>query len=198
MMRKLKNTKTVLTTARVVAFCVAMIALPILGQAQEPIPDAKKQLIVQLMDVMHAGNTVQKTFEAMMGQMAVQFPKMLTDLSAARQDLTLEQRARVKSEATRSFAHFSARFRERMGAIYASQEFYEKVYYPTYAKYYNEAELQDMITFYKSPTGQKMLQVQPEMTADMMARTFEVLGPKVQQMMQELLQEELERIKNQK
>jgi uncharacterized protein len=197
-MRKLKNTKAVLTTARIISVCVAMIALPIIGHGQEPIPDAKKQLIGQLLDVMQTGKTVQKTFDAMMTQMAVQFPKMLTDLSDTQKDLTLEQRARIKSEATRSFTHFSARFRERMGTIFSSPEFYEKVYYPAYAKFYSEAELQDLIAFYKSPTGQKLLQVQPEFTADVMARTYEVIGTKIQQMTQELLREELERIKSQK
>src|SRR5690349_2690995 len=119
MMRNLKNTRAVLTTARVIAICVAMIALPILGHGQEPIPDAKKQLIAQLLDVMQMQKNVQKVSEAMLAQMAVELPKMLTDLSATRHDLTLEQRARIKREASRSFTRFSARFQERMATVYS-------------------------------------------------------------------------------
>jgi hypothetical protein len=183
---------------QIVAACIAMAVLPLIGLSQEPIPAAKKQLIAELIEVMQVRQNTQKTTEAMLAQIATRFPQMLAATSASRQDLTPEQRERVKREAAQSFERFTSRFRQQVLAVYSSQDFLDKVYYPAYAKYYSEAELRDVIVFYKTPTGQKMLQVQPEFSADLMQRSFEVVGPKLQRMTQELVQEELERIKNQK
>lgn len=158
----------------------------------------KKQLVTELVEVMQVGQTTQKTFEAVMGQMSTQFPQMLADASATRKDLTPEQRERINREAAQGFERFLARFKERFSGIYSSQEYFEQVYYPVFAKYYSEAELRDLIVFYKSPAGQKLLQVQPEFSTEIMKRSYDVVGPRLQQVTRELLDEELERVKNEK
>lgn len=38
-----------------------------------------------------------------------------------------------------------------------------------YARYFSADELRDMLAFYRSPTGAKMLKVMPQITAEMMA-----------------------------
>ena len=197
-MKRLSATGVFSALAQITAVCIAAVALPSVGHSQEPIPEAKKQLVTELIVVMQLEQNSQKTLEAVMAQMATQFPQMLTEVSATRKDLTPEQQEQVKREAARGLERSLARFRERLGALYTSREFFEQVYYPVYAKYFTESDLRDLLLFYQSPTGQKMLRVQPEFLADTLKRSFEVVGPKLQQMMQELVKEELERIKNEK
>ncbi|WP_407481721.1 DUF2059 domain-containing protein [Elizabethkingia meningoseptica] len=49
----------------------------------------------------------------------------------------------------------------------ASGEF-EELLIPVYSKYYTEKELDDVIAFYKTPTGQKVIKTMPEMTKESM------------------------------
>ncbi|WP_407531906.1 DUF2059 domain-containing protein [Elizabethkingia meningoseptica] len=45
---------------------------------------------------------------------------------------------------------------------------FEELLIPVYSKYYTEKELEDIIAFYKTPTGQKVIKVLPEMSKESM------------------------------
>ena len=45
-----------------------------------------------------------------------------------------------------------------------------------YARYFSAQELRDMLAFYKTPTGQKALQVMPQLTAEV----FQMVMQKMQ------------------
>ena len=49
---------------------------------------------------------------------------------------------------------------------------------PVYEKHFTPAELAELITFYESPVGQKLLQVQPQLNRDAL-RAGQVYGTKV-------------------
>jgi hypothetical protein len=183
----------VLTTSLLATASTTSVA-----RAQEPSTDPKRALIHELVDVMQADQTSLKVADAFLKQLEAQYPKMLSDLASERSDLTPEQRDRVKQASARSFTRFVEIFKTKLGNVYASDEFFEKVYYPVYSKYYTESELKDLIVFYRSPTGQKVLHVLPEFTGDVLKSTFDVLGPKLQEIVHETLKEELERLKEEK
>jgi hypothetical protein len=191
-------TRRTVRFAPVAAAALALLTFAPAALGQQPAVDEKRQVIRELVDVMQAEQTVQKTADAMMKQMSEQYPKLLSDLAKERSDLTPEQRDRIQRQTARSFTRFSATFKERLGDVYSSPEFFEKVYYPAYAKYYSESELRHMLVFYRSPTGQKVLHVLPEFTGDILKSTFDVLGPRVEEIVQETLKQELERLKNEK
>jgi len=50
---------------------------------------------------------------------------------------------------------------------------------PIYAKYYSDAELKDLITFYKSPTGIKHLQSAPKVVEESMVEAIKYFQAKV-------------------
>lgn len=175
---------------------ILFVLLAHVVQAQTPISDTKRELIKELVAVMQADQTAQKTLDAAMAQMVTQYPKMLADLLESRKDMTPEQKERIVRQETRSRERFWARFRERLGDIYASQELFDRVYFPAYSKYFTEGELRDLLAFYKSPTGHKVLQVQPELTSDVLKSVFDLLGPTIKKLVQELFEEELEKLKN--
>ncbi|CAM3604200.1 DUF2059 domain-containing protein [Elizabethkingia occulta] len=50
----------------------------------------------------------------------------------------------------------------------ASTKDFEELLIPIYSKYYTEKELDDIIAFYKTPTGQKVIKTMPDMTKESM------------------------------
>jgi len=67
----------------------------------------------------------------------------------------------------------------------------EQVSYPVYDKYFTEAELRDIIGFYKSSTGKKAIAMMPQILDDSMRLTNEILLPKMSSIMGEIIAEEL-------
>jgi hypothetical protein len=179
-----------------IAFAVALLGPSLPANAQEMENDSKRRLIHELADLMQADQTAEKTANAMMKQFEIQYPKMLAESASKRSDLTPEELQRINRLAAKSFARFSEKFRAKIGEIYASDEFFEGVYYTVYSKHFTDAELRELIEFYRSPLGQKMLRVQPEFAGDILQQTFEVIGPKLEKLVEETLHEETERLKN--
>jgi hypothetical protein len=47
-----------------------------------------------------------------------------------------------------------------------------------------------MIAFYKSPTGKKAIQVLPQVLRESLSRASDVLGPRIEQVIKEVFEEE--------
>jgi hypothetical protein len=62
--------------------------------------------------------------------------------------------------------------------------------YPVVDKYYTEDDLKNLIAFYKSPTGRKVLEVMPQMMGDIMVRTNEIIKPRFDEISRQILDEE--------
>ncbi|MDA4746736.1 DUF2059 domain-containing protein, partial [Enterobacter hormaechei] len=57
---------------------------------------------------------------------------------------------------------------------------FEELLIPIYSKYYTEKELDDIIAFYKTSTGQKVIKTMPDMTKESM-QAGQVWGMKLGQ-----------------
>ena len=71
------------------------------------------------------------------------------------------------------------------------QDIAEDVYYPLYAKNFSEAQLQDMIDFYNTPTGQHTIAVMPQLVQDSMGLTQQRIMPTMIEVLQEVMTEEM-------
>jgi len=54
--------------------------------------------------------------------------------------------------------------RSSVGTRFGNVDFLAKLYAPLYAEHYSESELRELTTFWKSPVGQKTLDVMPKLT----------------------------------
>ena len=52
-----------------------------------------------------------------------------------------------------------------------------------YDKYYTESEIKDLVTFYKSPAGKKMVAVSPDLNKEMMMILITKYIPEIRQML---------------
>ena len=99
-----------------------------------------------------------------------------------------------QKELIESQLRFSKRFRELYPKRVNMEQVIEEIYYPLYDKYFTENELKDIVVFYKSSTGKKFIEVTPQLFQESMRKSSELLNPKIIQLVNEIMQEEKERL----
>jgi hypothetical protein len=63
-----------------------------------------------------------------------------------------------------------------------------------YDKFFTEAELKDLLAFYKSPTGRKFIAILPQISAEMLPRLGQLMDPPAALLATELLEDEIKRL----
>ncbi|HKV38535.1 MAG TPA: DUF2059 domain-containing protein [Blastocatellia bacterium] len=179
---------------------LAVLILSVTSQAQESLTPEKRALIKELMTVTNVSANTQSIMDTMLGQMGKIMPDMIRSRlpkeseeggSAEDQEQRQELAAQV---AERVMKRFRELFPERVnmpGVV-------EQIYYALYDKYFSEQEIKDLITFYKTPTGQKSIQVLPQLFSESLQRTSEMIEPKVIQMTRDIIQEQIEEVRKAK
>ena len=84
----------------------------------------------------------------------------------------------------------STKFQVRMKEKINIAELTERITLPIYDKTFSVAEIKDLIAFYETPTGQKMVKSMPQMTQETMQKTMEAVMPQIMQIMSEVSEEE--------
>ncbi len=163
-------------------------------EKQEPISEAKRQLILQIIEVMNQQTSTVESMDAVTREMARMFDQSYEATIQESTELTpAEKDRKIKDHQTFS-AKFSERFSKRMATEIDFQKFQENLMLGLYDKYFSEQELMDLLAFHSSPTGQKALQVMPQLLGDSMRRSGEILGPQVSQIAAEVSREILDEV----
>jgi uncharacterized protein len=115
----------------------------------------KKLLLRQLVEMTGSKQSYEQTQQIMAAQMQQQF----NSISGRSGDTDISK--------------FMKEFNEK----FTYEQMLERVIYPTYDQYFNEADIKGMIAFYKTPTGEKVISVTPQLTQTIFKRTFEALTP---------------------
>ena len=158
-------------------------------QAQQRITPEKQALIRELLEVTGAQKNTNTIMSLMLAQLEKDLLNSLSQQIKNSKDLTEQQRADLEKKAGESTLRFTTRFRE----LFQQADFphlIEEVSYAVYDKYFTENELRDMIVFYRSPTGKKSIEVMPQLFAESMRRVSEALTPKMQQIVNQIIEEE--------
>ncbi|MCK4244884.1 MAG: DUF2059 domain-containing protein [Candidatus Omnitrophica bacterium] len=157
-------------------------------RAEEKISPRKERLIKELIEVTGVERQAEKTMDMVLAQMERNFSQMMSGF------LKGEEREKFEKEGAETVTRFLKRYRELLPKRIDLGQLMEQVYFPLYDKYFTENELKDMIRFYESPTGKKFVKVTPQLTVDVMQKTNELLMPKIMQLVNEIMQEEKERL----
>jgi len=190
------------TTLTAIA-CFALLPLPEIVHAQTPPPPVaaapaddtatsgdKHALILQLLDLMKLDRMVSTMQTAMSGSMQGSMSAMVSDdpsfkhLSPAKRKAFLDEQKWAMKRTAELYAKevdFKALITDQMLKLYD--------------KYYTAAEIQDLITFYKSPTGQKSIDIMPKLMTESMQSTMQTLMPKMQSIIKQVTAEEKARAK---
>jgi hypothetical protein len=166
--------------------------------AKPAISPEKRALIAELLEVTDTKKTAAAVFNSVLDQDEKEMPnfvwqgvlasKAVQELDAAAQE---DLRQTLLAESNR----MSKRIRELFAERIDFTRIVEDISTDLYDKYFTEAEVKDLIIFYKSSTGKKTIDVMPKMFTESMSNTMEAIKPKVMEIVTALVNEEAERVK---
>jgi hypothetical protein len=192
-----------MTYKKLLAFVLLMLLLAAISvQAQEAsarvnqdVSPEKLALIKELIELASSKQTIDAMLKAQSEQMEQRLPEIVWQAVSGMKELktlTPAQTEALKLQVLSS----SARTGRRMYDLLMQKIDFEKlivdISVPLHDKYFTEAELRDLVAFYKSPTGRKVIAVMPSLVVESMTRASDIIMPKVAEMMSQLQQEETE------
>jgi hypothetical protein len=170
------------TVCLLTTVCVAQVS------PQEIASPEKRALIKELLLVTNAQRNTNDIFNIMLIQMEASLPTTLKTMISNSLGLQGEE---LQQKIAESSARVIRRYKELLPQRINFAQEVEEISYAIYSKYYTEQELKDLITFYKTPTGRKVIAVMPQVMQESMQRSMERLMPQQMQLIQEIVQQEL-------
>lgn len=158
-------------------------------QAQEIDPE-KKALIAELLRLTKAEETAEEMTDLMMSNMEQSYPQVIGGILAQAGLLDGADQADLEKAITDSQQRFSQKFRSMYAQRVDFQQVINDIYYPLYDKYYTKEELKDLVNFHSSPTGQKVVDVMPQLMEESMTQSAQMLNPKIVELINEIMEQE--------
>lgn len=149
----------------------------------------KKAVIAEIIKATKAEEQMKNTLEKMFGQMEAMYPVVVDSMLKGEKNLSAAEKEKLKTEIIERNADVSRKFNQKFIAVIDYPELLNQVFYPLYDKFFTLEELNDLLTFYKSPTGQKFNSLIPEFSAESIKLTQEYLLPKIDGLMKELMED---------
>jgi hypothetical protein len=175
------------------ALALAWLLLLAPGAAGAQIAESKRALILELVRL--AGgpeDSSERLAQAFLGQIRALYPTMVEQVLDEERTLGEEERAKLAThfaDFERFAQAFSARFAERVDLA----ALLESVYLPLYDERFSEAELRQIVDFYRTPAGRKTVAVMPELLQEGLDATILLVQPRVMELVGEILAEERQR-----
>ncbi|MBK7933932.1 MAG: DUF2059 domain-containing protein [Pyrinomonadaceae bacterium] len=160
------------------------------ASAQPSISAEKRQLIGEMVLIFKMDTLMEQMTDETLKSMESTFPIGYSQAIDSNPSLTTTQKAELKRGQAATFARISSKFRERIKTAIDFKKYIDEAIYPLYDKFYSEQELKDLIQFYKSPTGQKVIETMPQLFADSQAIAEKLLLPQILPMITEIVEEE--------
>jgi hypothetical protein len=149
------------------AFCLlAVIAgFSLAAMAQKAISPEKRKLIGELVAVTRMDTDIEKSADTFLALYDSIYLSTIKQSLEGRTDLSPNEREKLETAMVERSKAFSKKFKERLPAAVNFPEFIENTVYSLYDKTFTEKEIADLIVFYKSPTGQKVISAMPQLMA---------------------------------
>ena len=158
------------------------------SEARAEISESKRLLIRDLLQLSGGGQAAEQVAQSFLAQIQHVYGSMVEEVVASESDLSAEEEQTLRehlADFDRFASAFSARFAERIDLDAAL----EAVYVPLYDKYFAETELREIVAFYRTPAGRKMIAVLPSVMQDGFEATVTLVQPKVMALVGEILAE---------
>jgi hypothetical protein len=182
-----------------VAIGAALLAFFAVGNAKAQIPSPpptqynispeKRELIKQLATVTKLNEMTEKTTGIMLDQFALQVPGMLSQV-VGDPSMTGKEKADFDKAVAESTTRVMKRIKDLLPTRVNISDLMNQIFYPIYDKYFTEQELRDLVAFYKTPTGQKSIEVMPDLFKETLDKTSELLNAKLSALVREVFEEE--------
>jgi len=178
-------------------FAVVTIALAgnqALAQQQKVSP-AKEALIKELLEVSGSTKAVTDVSAIMMAFQRAESQKQMSAMIDEDKKLSAEEKVMLKQETAESID----RVTKRVGDFFTKEIDLDSVLLeiatPVYDQNFSENELRDLIAFYRSSTGQKVISLMPKLMAETMDGFSKKVVPKLEEFLKKTTDEEFAAIK---
>ena len=161
--------------------------------AQAAISEEKRVLISELVTIFKMDRQMLEITDGILKEMQNTYPVSFAAAIDARNDLSEVQKEKLKASSTESFRAFTGKFRKRLAETVDYGKYIQEVVYPLYDQFYSETELKDLLVFYRSPTGQKVIESLPRLLEASQLLAREKLLPKILPIITEIVQEEFQK-----
>jgi uncharacterized protein len=165
---------------------------------QPAISEEKRALIKELLEVVDVKTNVNALFNAMVEEQEKSLPDILWEAVAAMPEvkrLNATDQRMLKAMLVKDAVRIAKRVRELFQEKIDLSRLLEDISFVAYDKYFNEAQLRDLIAFYRSPTGKRTIEVMPQLFTESMTMTMQAVRPRIGDLMNDLMKEESEHLK---
>jgi hypothetical protein len=177
-------------------FCLIVVitASSLAVMAQNAVSPAKRKLIAEFIVISRMDKQMDQVMDVLFSTQDILYAATVKKMVERRTDLTPKQQEELELSMVERSKAFSTKFRERLPAAINFPEYIEQSVYPIYDKAFTEKELADLVAFYKSETGQKVLVTMPQLMTESMEIAQRVLIPKISKLVDDIIAEDLERV----
>jgi hypothetical protein len=164
-------------------------ALALFGsEARAEISESKRLLIRELLQLSGGGQAAEQAARLFLAQIGYVYGSMVEEVVASESDLSAEEKQALR-EHLADFDRFASAFSERFNERIDLDAVLEAVYVPLYDRSFAETELREIVAFYRTPAGRKMIAVLPSLMQDGLDATIPLVQPKVMALVGEILAE---------
>lgn len=164
-------------------------------RAQTTIAPEKKKLIGELILLTKTDKQIVEVTDTILKSMEATYPAIIEQTASRQTGLSEADRKIVVKTMTENFQSFARKFRERLAQEIDYRQYVEDAVYPLYDKFFTERELADLIAFYKTETGQKVITTMPQLFAESSRLSESLLLPKILKLVDEIIQEDLKSLR---
>lgn len=157
---------------------------------------AKKALILELLKMTDADKQVEMILNQLTLSHQRRYPILFAQAVNAAPNLSEEKKKELIASAQEQSTRSSERLRQLFVQKIDLSKVMQEVALQVYDKNFTESEMQDIITFYKTPTGKKTLQALPAVMSESMEMTTALISPPLGEIMKQVMEEERVRLQS--
>jgi len=158
------------------------------------ISEAKRSLIRQLLDITGGRHMYELMQRLLVTQMQQQVQPMITQLINNSSNLSAAEREAEVARLSANVNALTTQFSEALQTEVTYDEMLEHVYYPVYDQYYTESDLRELMAFYQTPIGQKVITVSPQLVQTSLELTNQIFTPRVAEILGRLMHQQMEQM----
>lgn len=171
-----------------------VLCLPGIARPQAAVSPQKKQLIDKLITVTGADKNVGVIFDAFMNAYIMMMPPFDESSFKVAQSGPPEFRRELIALANRTMKTIASRTKERVLQDNGIRTEQLAIVTKIWNDVLNEDDLKELLTFFESPVGKKMIQLGPAVATETARRSPEILGPSISRIYDKVEREEFEKI----
>ena len=164
------------------------------ARSQAPISDEKQKLIAELVSLLKLDTQMSEITDTLLKGMESTYPISFAAAVDRNPNFTPEQKEKLKTSSAESYRAFSQKFRKRLAESVDYPKYIREAIFPLYDKFYSEQDLKDIVEFYRTPTGQKLIGTLPQLLAESQTAARDKLLPQIVPIVQQLVEEEFDSI----